>query len=173
MIDMDFGVTPTLDQLKEWIVAVEKEVLGDLTSFWDDYASPLVIDEMSRIFVTEGYGTWAALSPRYKSQKEKNYPGKTILRRKDTFFQAVTRKDVQGNRYFRDADKMVWGVDIGFFKSTYGFPYPVAHEFGTGKMPARPVFSTAAESERLQNELVNGLKDYLHKKINEEAAKVF
>ena len=173
MIDMDFGVTPTLDQLKKWIVAVEKEVIGDLTEYWDDYASPLVIDEMTRIFATEGYGTWAPLSPRYARQKAKHYPGKTILRRKDTFFQAVTRKDVQGNRYFRDADEMAWGVDIAWFKSTYGFPYPVAHEFGTDKMPARPVFSTAAESEILQNKLVEGLKEYLHKKINEEAAKLF
>ena len=173
MIDFDFSVTPTLEQLKGWIVAVEKEVLSDLTDFWDNHASPLVIDEMTRIFVTEGYGTWPALSPKYKARKDKYYQGKTILRRKDTYFQAVTRKDVQGNRYFRDTDKMVWGVDIGWFKSTYGFPYPVAHEFGTDKMPARPVFSTAAESERLQNELVEGLKNYLHKKISEEAAKIF
>lgn len=173
MIKFNFDSTPTLDQLKKWIVAVEKEIIGDLTEFWDDYASPLVIDEMTRIFVTEGYGTWAVLSPRYKAQKEKAYPGKTILRRKDTFLQAVTRKDVQGNRYFRDANEMVLGVDIAWFQSTYGFPYPVAHEFGTDKMPARPVFSTAAESELLQNKLVEGLKDYLHKKINEEAAKVF
>lgn len=173
MIDTDFGTTPTLNQLKKWIVAVERKIISDLTEFWDDYASPLVIDEMTRIFTTEGYGTWAALSPKYKAQKEKAYPGKTILRRKDTFFQAVTRKDVQGNRYFRDADEMALGVDIGWFKSTYGFPYPVAHEFGTDKMSARPVFSTAAESEILQNKLVEGLKDYLHKKINEEAQRVF
>ena len=172
MFKVDINVTPTTHQLKRWVESMEKSVLEDLTPFWDQMAQPLVVEEIARIFATQGYGTWAPLSTKYALYKSRVFPGKTILRRKDTYFRASTRKGA-GNVYERDKDKMEWGVDLGWFASAFGYPYPVAHEEGRGANPQRSVFALAANSRMLSNNLVLGLRQHLRKTIEKEAKKVF
>ena len=176
MIKIQMSITPTLPELKRWVEGWEKEALKDLTPFWDKYGTRLVAEELARVFVTEGYGTWAPLSPRYAITKSRLYPGKTILRRRDAYFRSATRKGAAGNFYERDKDKMEWGSDLSWFAASFGYPYPAVHEGGTTQSsmtPPRPVYELAANSQALQNNLVIGLKDWLHKTIEKESRKYF
>ena len=172
MINLKMTVTPTTDELKSWVNSWEKEVMGDLTPFWDKVAQPLVVEEIARVFATQGYGTWAPLSERYAYYKSRMFPGRTILRRRDSYFRAATRKG-EGNVFERNEDKMEWGVDPAWFGATFGFPYPVIHETSGKRMPARPVFALAANSQQLANNLVVGLRNYVSKRIQAEAKRYF
>jgi len=173
MIKINFSITPTIEELKQWVEGWEKEAIKDLTPYWDKYASRLVAEEIARVFVTEGYGTWAPLSYQYALAKAINYPGKTILRRKDRYFKASTRKAAPGNIYDRDANKMTWGADLSWFAGAYDYPYPIAHEEGRGNLPPRPVYALAEKSQALKDNLIVGLKTYIHKTIANETKKYF
>lgn len=172
-MEISFSQTPTTDELKNYITTIEKVILKDLREFWKDWALPLVTEEIARIFATEGYGTWQRLEPAYAARKAKRYPRKTILRREDNYFKAATRPNEPGNVSKFEKDWMEWGIDLGYFTSTYGFPYPVVHETGGVNMPRRPVFEMAEESDALQNNLVKGFADYLDKRIRKESERVF
>jgi len=172
-VKIEFDINPPLENLKYWIEHVEKNVINDLSDFWDGWARKLVAEEIARIFATQGYGTWAALSPRYAMRKSKIYPGRTMLRAKDVYFRASIRKGAKGNIFESSATEMTWGADEAWFESTYGFPYPVALEKGSSKMPARSIYDLAAHSEALQANLVKGLTDYLHKRIDTESKRTF
>ena len=176
MFDAKIDATPGFEQLKRWITSLEGKVLEDLTDFWDKGASPAVIEEIARIFATEGYGGWPPLSAQYAAAKQRHYPGRTILRREDNYFRAATRKGEPGNVFVSEPDEMVWGIDLNYFRSAFGFPYPVVHEHrerGKSTSPRRPVFEMAAESKALQNRLVGALQDYLKKTIMRETKKHF
>jgi hypothetical protein len=174
MISIKLDIQPPLENLKYWIEHVEKNVINDLSDYWNGWARKLVAEEIARIFATQGYGTWAALTPRYAMRKSKIYPGRTMLRAKDIYFKASTRKGVSGNIFESSATEMTWGADESYFESLVGFPYPVALEKGsTNNMPARHVYELAQYSQDLQANLVKGLTDYLHKRINVESNKVF
>ena len=175
MLEIEMELTPSLENIKRWINALESEVLNDLTTFWDDFATPALIEEIARIFATEGYGTWPPLSPQYERWKSKYYPGLKMLRRKGEYYKAATERGNAGNVYERDKDSMSFGVDLGHFASINGFPYPAAMEKGTkdGRIPARPVFGTAEQSQVLENNLVAALKKYLDKTIQKETMRHF
>ena len=174
MFEFSIGMTPTLEELKAFILGVEKEAIKDLRPFWVNRATPVIKEEMARIFATEGYGTWPPLSNRYKEYKRRFFPGKRILRKTDVYFRATTRKGA-GNIHIYNADGMVWGVDLGYFANRFGFPYPAAHEKGTkdGRIPARPVFSTAEQSQVLQNNLAASMIKYLDEVVKRETKKHF
>lgn len=165
---------PTLGELNAFIEGVEKEAIKDLRPFWKKRATPLVIEEMARIFATEGYGTWPPLSPPYAAQKRKYYPGKRILRKTDLYYRSVTRRGA-GNVRIYERNMMTWGVDLGFFASRFGFPYPIAHEKGgkLGALPVRSVFNTAAQSQILQNNLDSAIIQYLGDVVARETKKHF
>ncbi len=175
MISLDFDLIPSLNQLKSFINSVERDVVGNLRDFWDSTARKLVAEEIARIFATQGYGGWAPLSPRYALRKSKIYPLRTILRAKDVYFWASTRKGESGNIFESTPSQMTWGADEAYFEGLAGFPYPVVLEKGnrSGTIHARPVYETANASRNLQELLINGLEIYIQKRINDEARKVF
>lgn len=174
MFEIEFGVTPSLDKVKDWITGIEKEVLKDLTGFWHKSAQPLIAEEIARIFVTQGKGTWPPLSPQYALRKSKKYPGRTILRREDVYFRAATQKK-PGHIFETRPDQMIWGVDLGYFANRFGFPYPIAHERGGkgNRPPQRQVFGLLENNTELGNRLVVAFQHYLKKQIEFETKKYF
>jgi hypothetical protein len=152
--------------LKQVIIDTEREVMGDLRTFWEDYATPEVIEEIARIFATEGYGTWAPLSPKYATWKQRHYPGRKMLRLTDTYFRASTRKGEGGNIAHYTKDYMEWGVDLDYFNTLVGFPYPIVHEAGSIKHPKRPVYELAEQSRALQDALIEALGKWLEKEVS-------
>lgn len=175
MFEISMSFDPSTDQLKNWVKGIEKVALEDLRPFWEKWATPVIIEEMARIFATNGYGKWPPLSPKYAQYKARRWPGKTILRRDDNYWRAATKKRDAGNVHIYKKDSMSWGIDLGYFASKFGFPYPVVHEFGSkdGTIPERAVFKTAEESALLQVNLVFALNDYMRKVMRKETKKYF
>lgn len=173
MFEFSISAKPTFEKLKAFIVGVEKEAIKDLRPFWENRAAPLVREEMARIFATEGYGLWPPLSPRYREYKRKYFPGKRILRKRDVYFKAATGRGA-GNLHEYTRDMMIWGVDLGYFANSFGFPYPAAHEKGvSGKLPVRSVFNTAEQSQVLQNNITSAMVKYLDEMVRRETKKHF
>lgn len=175
MFEVAINFDPNTEQLKNWVRTVERAAVEDLRTFWEKWATPIVIEELARIFATQGYGKWPPLSERYAIYKARRYPGKTILRREDNYWRAATRKSDAGNVHIYGKDSMSWGIDLGYFASKFGFPYPAVHESGDkrGIIPQRSVFKTAEESALLQAHLVFALKDYMNKVLRRETKRVF
>lgn len=173
LVDMDISLSPSTTELKRWIEAIERDVLDDLRDFWDEGAKPLVKQEITRVFATEGYGGWPRLSPQYERRKSQERPGKTILQYDDNYFRAATLEGHPGNIYVAEHNMMIWGVDPEYFAAAFGFAYPVAHERGSGRLPQRPVFGIVAENDWLMNALVASFKKHLRQKIEAESRRIF
>ena len=110
---------------------------------------PVIVEEVVRVFETEGYGQWPALSPAYKEWKAANYPGQPILRLMDKYFSAATQPGNPNNFIDLDDNRIEYGVD--------GLDHPRYHEDGTSKTPARPVFGLLEESETFQQVVTEAL----------------
>lgn len=80
---------------------------------------------------------WIALSPRYQRRKAKRYPGRRVLEREGHMLGDRLNYQVLG-------DTLLLGTSG---KSKRGYPYPVAHQFGRGRVPARPFLGLSTEDE--------------------------
>ena len=82
-------------QLDRAFNRVEQEI-SDFRDFWPGVILAFYEIETEQ-FATEGArgasGQWAALSPAYKIFKEREFPGKTILRRTDALYESMTGPD--------------------------------------------------------------------------------
>ena len=92
---------------------------------------PVIVDEVVRVFETEGYGQWPALSPAYKEWKAANYPGQPILRLMDKYFSAATQpgQPEQLHRFGRQPHR----IRRGWVRTT-----PVTMKNGTSKATTAP-----------------------------------
>lgn len=109
----------------------------DLRPAWDQIGDALA-EATQRQFSSEGaYGSggWQRLSPAYGEWKARAYPGKTILRRDDNLYDAVTRRPF-GVEVLEPAFA-VFGARV---LSEDGFDYGAAHQAGAGNLPQRKVF---------------------------------
>lgn len=110
-------------------------LLNRLVAISDDWtpAWPDVRDEIWQIekerFDSGGKGEWAPLSPGYAAWKEKNYPGQPLLVRED-----ILRSSLTGDDYFSVVEMEPMGLTVGT-----NVPYAAAHQYGGGRLPARPV----------------------------------
>ena len=157
---MRLTVNPPIDELVDAIRDIEQNTLGDLTQFWDTTATQLVANEFALVFATEGFGKWPALNPVYAAFKAIEFPFKTILRRTDRYFKAVTDRGADGHFSRITADSLEWGVNLHQFEDAY----PERHERGSG-VPARPVFAFVAGSESLAEAVTEALFEHLVKEI--------
>lgn len=131
--------------------------LNNLKPFWDKQALPLLFQEFERMFETEGYGTWHPLSERYRARKAILYPNKTILRRTDVLYGALTRLNAIRNYYISHNNFMEFGL-------TGNVEYARYHEYGTNNMPMRPIFSLIASygqlKDKIERALIKGLEEW-------------
>jgi len=87
----------------------------------------------------EGGSAWPALSPMYKVQKDKKYPGRKILEATGKLRQSLTSMG-SGHVEQIESESLAIGTDIKYAKY---------HQSGTRKMPARPPLQiTEAEKSR-------------------------
>jgi hypothetical protein len=74
---------------------VDQEI-SDFRNFWPGVITTFY-DIETQQFHTEGAsgasGKWTPLSPAYKLFKEREFPGKTILRREDALYESMTGPD--------------------------------------------------------------------------------
>ena len=151
MVDINFdSVLRT-----EAFISEISSTLGDFRRFFTDYVTPFTLGEIDDIFETGGRGQWAALDPLYAIQKSRAFPGKGILRRDDTYFDAATSLSHPGNIAEFGPTEMVLGVSGTYFESTFGANYPALHEEGNDEqnLSARPVYELIAAGERFEQRI--------------------
>ena len=140
--------------------------LGDLSSFFKGFAERHLEPSTERVFTTEGYGMWPELDPKYAARKSITHPGQTILRRDDAYFDAATTIGHGGNVLEVSPTELVYGVSGGYFQSSFGYNYPLAHEEGIGQKE-RPVFRLLAASPEIQNLYATALETWASEQIQE------
>ena len=125
---------------------------------WESLA-PIVAEAAADVFASQGRGGWAQLSPAYARWKERNFPGKGILDLTGAYISAATQIGAPGNVITTTENSLTYGVE--------GLDYPVFHESGTDRLPARPVFDLLAEDEDLSSNVKEALSEHINQKLSE------
>ena len=148
---------------------------------------------LKRVFDTEGFGTWPKLHPFYQRWKEREYPGKTILRMEDNYYKAATQYGHPGNLLERSGSSatdpesrettkyssITYGLNEDWFQSNFGVFYPKLHEeeggtniyapwleAGSYHIPERQVFGLAEDDARLKSEILKAYRFNMIDKLN-------
>ena len=155
---------PNEKQIIAWIKSMEKSLTEKI-----DYKKfvPIVSAEAARVFVTQGYGSWSPLSKRYAAKKAKVRPHVTILRLTDEYFSAATQVGHVNNLMEATKKGLVYGVQA------FTPNYPLFHEVGTSRMPARPVWENLIESEDLQTKVIVAFRKQIQENIAKEGRRFF
>ncbi|MDE0016079.1 MAG: hypothetical protein OXU51_07835 [Candidatus Poribacteria bacterium] len=161
-----------LSRLQAYVTQLEHR-LTDRTRLFSDFIAPLVAGEIAEVFETEGRGEWPALHPAYAAEKAITHPGKTILRRDDTYIQAATSTAHPGNIAHFGPSEMIWGIDGGYFEAVYGENYPEQHELGTERLPSRPVFDLITVGGRLDENIEKLTEKWVREEIAEIEGNLF
>jgi len=122
-------------QLDRAFNRVDQEI-SDFRNFWPGVITTFY-DIESQQFHTEGAsgasGKWTPLSPAYKLFKEREFPGKTILRREDALYESMTGPDALDSILRPEEHELVIGSAL---------PYAPIHQ------KTRPIISLTEESKR-------------------------
>lgn len=99
-------------------------------------------------------GSWAALSPKYASWKERFFPGRKLLVRTGVLADALAASDTEA---VSQARRDISGNTLTY--GTQGVEYASFHQTGTGRMPARPPFDFGSDFEEgIQKAAAAGLR---------------
>lgn len=145
---------------KENIVNLDKafaglqEGISDLRPFFRNLSKDHLENAVANGFDTEGYGSWKPLSKDYAYWKAQKFPGKPILRREDTYFQAATNLHHPGSYLDITPRHMEFGISESYFVAQHGYFYPSVHEEGSRSVPKRALFELLARNEMFQSLVV-------------------
>jgi hypothetical protein len=122
-------------QLDRAFNRIDQEI-SDFRNFWPGVITAFYEIETEQ-FATEGAqgasGQWAALSPAYKIFKEREFPGKTILRREDALYESMTGPDALDSILRPEKDELTIGSAL---------PYALAQH------RRRPIVSLSEDNKR-------------------------
>ena len=155
-MQVQIKTTPQLNALMRNIDQLSENLTQGFD--WESLA-PMVAEAADRIFASEGHGGWPQLSEAYARWKARNYPGKGILELTGAYRSAATQVGAPGNSITTTENSLTYGVE--------GLDYPVYHETGTDRMPARPVFDLLAEDEELSRAVTEAFSKHINQKLNE------
>lgn len=111
-VEVNIQAIPSLRGIIQLTETIDREVLSDVSSFWE-LLTPFLAKILKTRFESENQGRWAALSPRYKAWKNKHYPGRPILQLTQKLYHAATQKGAAGNICTETPTSLTWGVDEG------------------------------------------------------------
>ena len=155
-MQIQIKATPQLDTFIRNIERLSENLTDGFD--WESLA-PTVAEAVDNIFASEGRGQWPQLSEAYARWKAKNYPGKGILELTGAYRTAVTQIGSAHNVLETTDNSLTYGVE--------GLDYPVFHESGTNRLPARPVIDLLAEDEDLLREIGELFNTFINQKLNE------
>lgn len=129
----------------------------DLRTVWN-YAEDAMVKIEEEQFLTEGaaglHGRWQVLTPQYAKHKEKRYPGRPILQRSYALVSSLTDKTKDSVRV-KEKLEFAFGTSV---KSKSGKDYPLMHQRGQGRLPARRAIDlSVSQRTYLQKEIQKGL----------------
>lgn len=122
-------------QLDRAFNRVDQEI-SDFRNFWPGVITAFYEIETEQ-FATEGAqgasGQWAPLSPAYKLFKEREFPGKSILRREDALYESMTSSDALDSILRPEQNELTIGSAL---------PYALAQH------KTRPIVSLSEDNKR-------------------------
>jgi hypothetical protein len=122
-------------QLDRAFNRIDQEI-SDFRNFWPGVIKAFYEIETEQ-FATEGAqgasGQWAPLSPAYKIFKEREFPGKSILRREDALYESMTGPDALDSILRPEKDELTIGSAL---------PYALAQH------RRRPIISLSEDNKR-------------------------
>lgn len=132
---INISITATgIDETIKSLTKVAKG-LGDHRDFLKEEVVPELKKEFRRVFSSDGFGRWRPLDRDTITQKlEDGYSTTPLVR--TNYYKRVTER-LQGMTIRRN----VLEIDSPV-------PYAKYHEYGTRRIPARPVFSAVAQQIR-------------------------
>ena len=137
-----------------------EQLSNNLTDGFDwESLAPIVAEAADNIFASQGRGVWPQLSEAYARWKARNFPGKGILELTGAYRNAATQIGSPGNVITTTENSLTYGVE--------GLDYPVYHETGTDRMPARPVFDLLAEDQDLAAAVTEEFNEFIDQKLRE------
>ena len=155
-MQVQIKTTPQLNTLMRNIDQLSENLTQGFD--WESLA-PMVAEAADRIFASEGHGGWPQLSEAYARWKARNYPGKGILELTGAYRSAATQIGSPHNVVEVGPDHLTYGVE--------GLDYPIFHESGTNRLPARPVFDLLAEDEELFRAVTEAFSEHINQKLSE------
>ena len=155
-MQVQIKTTPQLNALMRNIDQLSENLTQGFD--WESLA-PMVAEAADRIFASEGHGGWPQLSEAYARWKARNFPGKGILDLTGAYRNAATQIGAPNNVITTTENSLTYGVE--------GLDYPVFHESGTDRMPARPVFDLLAEDEELSRAVTEAFSEHINQKLSE------
>ena len=117
----------------------------DYNDFLVGVVEPELKEQFTKCFKTKGFGKWAPLDADTRDYKSKR--GKRLLPLVDSGRYRKACEDLKGKTLGKNNLKIV--SPIG---------YAVFHEYGTGEIPARPVFKLVAD--RMQRKMRKLYREY-------------
>ena len=155
-MQVQIKATPQLDTFIRNIERLSENLTDGFD--WESLA-PMVAEAAADVFASQGRGGWPQLSPAYARWKERNFPGKGILDLTGAYISAATQVGAPHNVITTTENSLTYGVE--------GLDYPVFHESGTDRLPARPVFDLLAEDEDLSSNVKEALSEHINQKLSE------
>ena len=134
--------------------------MGDLREFYRGEVIPLIAAEVAKIFATQGYGTWP--------QRKDNLPH-PLLQLTGRYLRAASQVGASGNIAEVNRTELRFGIELSHFRNSY----PLLHETGTSRLPARPVWSLLTQSDTFYRALDQAFNTWLDNKIQQESRRFF
>lgn len=132
MVELEIEMRPDAPQIRK--------ALGQLSAI--DMREPFgemvqdVVDAQDEAFGSSGAGSWPPLARAYAVRKAEAFPGRGLLERTGRM-----RANLRGGGMRRQVGERELRVELRDPKVAY-------HQYGTSRMPARPVFDIAAVMPR-------------------------
>jgi phage gpG-like protein len=137
----------------------------DLRPVWD-YAEAALIRIEEEQFLSEGakgaHGKWAPLSKPYYEYKELRWPGRPILQRNYDLVSSLTDTTADSIRV-KEKQEFAFGTKV-VSKEPHnkGFNYPLEHQRGNRRMPARrPIDLSESQRRDLTKAIQKGLLEII------------
>ena len=120
--------------------------INDQNQVWDGVIDNVIIPKFEEVFQTDGYGQWA---PR---QDNLLHP---LLRKTLNLYNSLTQQNAPGNVSIQSAHSLEFGTEV---------EYADYHEFGTSRIPARPVIESAIDNG-LEGEVLQEIESWFQSKF--------
>lgn len=136
---------------------VLQEALQDLSPFWREHVIPFYDNEVQDIFDGQ---PWDPLKEEYRKRKERERPGKTILRYDDDYINSYLNKSSENHIQVINERYMEYGSSLPYARA-HEIPVHATHIYN---LPRRQVLRLIEHQEEIRklmcnylNELVKGV----------------
>jgi len=112
--------------------------VSDLRPLWPQVAGRFY-EHVRQTFDSQGFGTWAPLSPRYRQWKMKHFPSTSTLEATGNLRRSLTSRSTSNSIYREAPLSLELGTTV---------KYARFHQDGTSRLPRRPPLIVTPELEQ-------------------------